>query len=502
MPLSDINPGCALTAINSNDAPLLEFRVKRSGTITPLGVIESIAHETSGDLLKGRLAFLTNNGTTLTPQMFINEEGNVGIGTQDPQAKLHVDGNAIFKGSLKIGADISGGAALSVDGNATLKGKVNATSLHVEGDATFRGPLTILETVTVPSLSVHGALGIGETLSVGGDVVVAGKLRAASIEGDGATLSNVSIAADSVTSAKLKEDARSLGKVSGGKMVVEDESIVIQLHAPESLFHVIGAVKCDGNLSVVGGVGIGISESLPDSILDVYSRMRVIQGFSDSAGIWFAQEPIGRPVDRAFVGMSDDNTVGFFGKDGNLWGLLMNTGDGSINLGGASLHVAGAARFDRGIKVNDSLEVRGNLTVFGNKGFKIEHPLDPANKYLYHWCVESPNSMNIYDGNTITDAEGRATVVLPDYFEALNSDFRYQLTVIGKPASAAVEREIENGAFTIKTDHPNAKVSWQVTGIRQDTAAKANRLQVEEDKPEAERGMFLGPELFATPKAG
>ena len=118
MPLSDINPGGALTATNSNDAPLLEFRVKRSGTITPLGVVESIAHEPSGDLLKGRLAFLTNNGSTITPQMLISEEGNVGIGTQDPQAKLHVEGNAMFKGPLKIGSD------MSVDGNATLKGKV------------------------------------------------------------------------------------------------------------------------------------------------------------------------------------------------------------------------------------------------------------------------------------------------------------------------------------------------------------------------------------------
>ena len=164
------------------------------------------------------------------------------------------------------------------------------------------------------------------------------------------------------------------------------------------------------------------------------------------------------------------------------------------------MHVAGPARFERGIRVNDSLEVRGNLKVSGNKGFRIEHPLDPSNKYLYHWCVESPNSMNIYDGNTITDAEGRATAVLPDYFEALNGDFRYQLTVIGKRASAAVEREIENGAFTTKTDHPNVKVSWQVAGIRQDAAAKANRLPVEEYKPEAERGVFPEPELFAAPK--
>lgn len=36
---------------------------------------------------------------------------------------------------------------------------------------------------------------------------------------------------------------------------------------------------------------------------------------------------------------------------------------------------------------------------------------------------------NIYDGVVTTDAQGRATVQLPDWFEALNTEFRYQLTV-------------------------------------------------------------------------
>ena len=55
--------------------------------------------------------------------------------------------------------------------------------------------------------------------------------------------------------------------------------------------------------------------------------------------------------------------------------------------------------------------------------------------------------MNIYNGNVTTDVDGKATVVLPEYFEALNGDFRYQLTVIGKTSVATVEREIENNTF-------------------------------------------------------
>src|SRR4029453_13052647 len=80
----------------------------------------------------------------------------------------------------------------------------------------------------------------------------------------------------------------------------------------------------------------------------------------------------------------------------------------------------------------------GNVSVLGTLSksagsFKIDHPLDPAHKYLSHSFVESPDMMNVYNGNLVLDADGEAEVVLPDWFEALNRDFRYQLTAIGQP---------------------------------------------------------------------
>jgi hypothetical protein len=153
------------------------------------------------------------------------------------------------------------------------------------------------------------------------------------------------------------------------------------------------------------------------------------------------------------------------------------------------------------IFLDGSIFAGGKITTSAGKGFKIDHPLDPANKYLYHWCVESPNVMNIYSGNVTTDEDGRATVVLPDYFEALNSDFRYQLTVIRTPALATVEREIENNTFTIRSDHPRVKVSWQVIRIRQDASARATHVPVEEEKSAAERGLYLHPEHFGQPRS-
>ncbi|MBN1139554.1 MAG: hypothetical protein JXM73_23460 [Anaerolineae bacterium] len=104
--------------------------------------------------------------------------------------------------------------------------------------------------------------------------------------------------------------------------------------------------------------------------------------------------------------------------------------------------------------------------------------------------------MNVYNGNVTTDAEGFATVTLPDYFEALNRDYRYQLTVIGTFAQAIIAQEIEANRFVIQTDQPGVKVSWQVTGVRQDPYAEANRIVVEEDKPPKERGTYLHPEAY------
>jgi hypothetical protein len=141
------------------------------------------------------------------------------------------------------------------------------------------------------------------------------------------------------------------------------------------------------------------------------------------------------------------------------------------------------------------VNIKGNISK-GGGSFKIDHPLDPANKYLYHSFVESPDMMNVYNGNIRTDKRGLATVVLPEYFEALNRDFRYQLTVIGQFAQAIVAKEVSKGQFTIKTNRPGVKVSWQVTGIRQDAYANAHRIPTEVEKSPEEQGHYLHPELF------
>jgi hypothetical protein len=145
-----------------------------------------------------------------------------------------------------------------------------------------------------------------------------------------------------------------------------------------------------------------------------------------------------------------------------------------------------------------NVNVTGALSA-GVKDFKIDDPLDPANKYLYHTSVESPDMMDIYNGNVTTDANGEALVSMPAYFEALNRDYRYQLTVIGQFAQAIVAEKIKDNHFVIKTDKPNVEVSWQVTGIRQDGYANAHRTLVEAEKPAGEKGKYLYPTELGQP---
>ena len=144
---------------------------------------------------------------------------------------------------------------------------------------------------------------------------------------------------------------------------------------------------------------------------------------------------------------------------------------------------------------------RGDVYVGGTLtktqlAFKIDHPLDPANKYLLHSGVESPDMKNLYDGVAVLDAQGEIIVELPLWFEALNQEFRYQLTPIGAPGpNLYIAEEISDQRFKIAGGTPGMKVCWQITGSRKDAWAQANPLIVEQEKSATERDHYLHPEV-------
>lgn len=149
---------------------------------------------------------------------------------------------------------------------------------------------------------------------------------------------------------------------------------------------------------------------------------------------------------EAFGGNATSNTTGGMGMR-----VTGGTGNGVGKRGGVGIFAefgfgtSGATKGLAGFFSGD-VQVQGTLSKFAGS-FKIDHPLDPENKYLSHSFVESPDMMNIYNGNTSTDQNGIAVVELPDYFETLNSDFRYQLTVVGRFAQAIVAEKVKTIAL-------------------------------------------------------
>jgi hypothetical protein len=190
-----------------------------------------------------------------------------------------------------------------------------------------------------------------------------------------------------------------------------------------------------------------------------------------------------------------------------IGGLFMGKSAGTLSVcyAGGVAAVVGygvgvpAGYFIGNVYVDGGFDATGFISA-NVKAFKIDHPQDAENKFLYHSCVESPDMKNIYDGVVTTDAQGYATVELPAYFEALNKDFRYQLTCIGDFAQAIVSKKITNNTFVIRTDKPNMEVSWQVTGIRKDAYAESHRIVPEVEKSPEERGKYIHPELYGQPE--
>jgi hypothetical protein len=205
---------------------------------------------------------------------------------------------------------------------------------------------------------------------------------------------------------------------------------------------------------------------------------------------------------RGVYGFSDSNSgvygsshryIGVYGYSYNSVGMYAYGGNGH------AAYLAG------------NVTVTGSLSRAGGS-FKIDHPVDPANKYLCHSSVESPDMKNIYDGVAVLDTNGEAEIDLPDWFSALNKDFRYQLTAIGAPGpNIYISEEISdtttdgsssdnnNSRFKIAGGTSGMKVSWQVTGIRRDPWANAYRVQVEEYKQDNERGYYSYPDFYGQP---
>lgn len=191
-------------------------------------------------------------------------------------------------------------------------------------------------------------------------------------------------------------------------------------------------------------------------------------------------------------------TSGFTGVDGRN---ASTTGYGMYGLAssnsGVNYGVVGHSASPSGYGVFSI----GTLGASGTKPFRIDHPLDPENRYLLHYATESPEPLNVYRGTVTTDAKGEAWVSLPDYYSEINRDPTYQLTVVEDAdndqfVQAKIAVKIQANRFKIRTSVPRVEVCWRVEAVRNDRWVRQNGAPVEVEKEGRERGTYQHPELY------
>jgi hypothetical protein len=390
-------------------------------------------------------------------QFLIRANGGVGINTNEPEATLHVVSNSVGEKIVAVGT-APYGADVEVYG--PVVSDFPAYGLHAEANQ-MNSLLTNTATYGVYGESTNVSQDYPSSSAYGGYFVAQGPGFGAGVYGEGyhtgvwgTPMSPNGTGVYGATSGPNGEAVKGLasdtgdGTAYGGHFTSHTNS------------------GCGVYAEATGANGRGVIGEAPNTF-----------------GIGVS----GLGGDKGVVATA----TGEYGI--GLWAEVTNDSSWAILASNQGAYGGGAGQFF------GDVEVYGNLTCSGDKNFKIDHPLDPENKYLYHSCVESPDRMNIYNGNAVTDENGYATVTLPAYFETLNRDFRYQLTVIGQFAQAIVAETIRDDAFVIRTDKPNVEVSWQVTGVRQDAWARTNPMRVEVEKPEPERGTYLCPEGYDMP---
>jgi len=251
----------------------------------------------------------------------------------------------------------------------------------------------------------------------------------------------------------------------------------------------------NGGIAVFGNGNVGVfGQSVNGNGAGVLGKM----SYADAAGVWGQN-------DRADgFGTAGIANYGVFGQASS------NNGSGWATCAGVVGQIDQAAIGGSGMvgylgAVVDGNEyavvANGDLAASGSKSFMIDHPLDPENKILKHYCAESPEVLNIYRGNVTLDANGEAMVELPDYFEALNANYSYQLTAIGAPATGIyIAKEISNNVFKIAGGNANQKISWSVYAERNDLYMQKHPKSKQVEIEKTEKGKYLRPELYGQSK--
>ncbi|MCM3874856.1 MAG: hypothetical protein NEA02_00405 [Thermoanaerobaculia bacterium] len=413
-------------------------------------------------------------------------------GTFPPVSTLNFLGNDVIVNAAVVPLSATGGIsmALGVSGGDVI--------LDTNG---YYAPQTVVTTLNGASGAVALAAGSNVTLTPSGQTLTIASTGGVTLAGSGSASTASHSDHDHIGAAWCCSGGLYINSLDGTNAALRGVAPQIGVHGssysslPLSAGVYGSTSNANGNgVWGVGGPGTGVKGTSTGSngvfgttssgaASGVYGENNATGGFGVAGRA---------PVGQAVYGETTTGTAVHGEVTGSAGTAILGVARGSgIGLSAQNVD-GGTAGFFFG-----NVDVQGSLTK-SSGSFKIDHPLDPENKYLYHSFVESPDMMNIYNGLVTTDERGYATVELPEWFEALNRDFRYQLTVLDETdgdsfVHSKIVKGVSSKRFTLRTSAPHARVSWQVTGIRKDAWAESHRIPVEEVKAESERGRFLHP---------
>jgi hypothetical protein len=255
-----------------------------------------------------------------------------------------------------------------------------------------------------------------------------------------------------------------------------------------------------GLATAYGGVGV-IGENTNTSLggAYMYGVKGIAANTSSGIGVYASGGLEGLHATGGIYGVATivGTTTNTFGENFALYAETQNPNGKYAGFFKGHVYVQGNETITGDLTAGGKMVVSG-----GTKLFHIDHPTEPASKYLNHASIESSEVLNLYTGNAQLDARGEAWVVMPSWFSALNKDLRYQLTAIGAPGpNLYIAEELRQNRFKIAGGKPGTKVSWQLSGVRHDPYIEQHPLVVEEAKLGEEMGTYIFPQGYGQPEA-
>ena len=270
-----------------------------TGTVAGNGSLLTNVPGTVSSLNSGYLSRSSTSTTIVDSGIYQDANGNIGIGTSAPEAKLEVDG-IIYGTNVGINTTAPAGR-LEVDGNIYVKnasigvnttgpaaslevdsaGTTSATAAFILNNAAKANLITVLDNgnVGIGTTAPTQLFQVGGNLTVGGagDTYVAGNLgvgvasptvaldvsgtvRGSAFIGDGSALTNVAGGISSLNPGYLPRSSTATTVVDSGVYQDVNGNVGVSTSAPRAKFEVDG---------IIYGTNIGVNSTAPQARLDV-----------------------------------------------------------------------------------------------------------------------------------------------------------------------------------------------------------------------------------------